>query len=77
MVGHVNGSVHLRPARAGLLVKPGDGSFVRAVEMASSAWGGKYFPIFIPRDEAQDLQYLEALSVDFLHAVDADPEIQV
>ena len=76
MVGHVNGSVHLRPARAGLLVKLGNGSFVRAVEMASSAWGGKYFPISISWDEAQDLQYLEALSVDFLHAVDADSEVQ-
>jgi ribosomal protein S27E len=76
MAGHMNGTVHLRPARAGLLVKAEGDGFLRAVELASSVWGGKYFPIFAPSDRTEDLRYLEALSVDFLHAVDTDPDLE-
>jgi hypothetical protein len=74
--GHVSGSVHLRPARAGLLVKADGDGILRAVQMASSAWGGRYFPILFPSDNNLDLRDLEAFSVDFLHAVDADPDLE-
>jgi hypothetical protein len=69
----ISGSVMLRPARMGLLVaRPSLADVLRAVEAATSSWGGMYFPI-IDVLESDDLdRRLERWSVDALWPFMAD-----
>lgn len=72
-MGTVSGTVHLRPARAGLLMTTVTApAVVRACSLACSAWGGMYFPILHAADP--ELRRLtELLALDFWHPIDDDP----
>ena len=68
---HVSGTVFLRPVRVGLLFEPTEAATHRATELASSTWGGIYFPWISPTDEASAVQIAETLSLDAFYPVDA------
>jgi hypothetical protein len=74
MMGTVSGTVHLRPARVGLLTGSKTDAVVRrASALACSAWGGVYYPILTASDP--DLpRTTERLAVDFLYPLDDDRE---
>ena len=40
MVGHVSGSVEVRPARVGMVFEPSFETIRHATRLACSAWGG-------------------------------------
>src|SRR6266704_3037135 len=69
----ISGSVMLRPARVGLLVaRPTLDDVQKAVEAATSSWGGIYFPIVdVPRFDDLDRR-LERWSVDVLWPLTTD-----
>jgi hypothetical protein len=56
-----------------MVFKPSTDSVRRAVEQATSTWGGMYHPFLSPEDEATARLLANALSVDVLYAVDAEP----
>jgi hypothetical protein len=68
----MSGSVSIRPVRVGLVFKPTMNSVRRAVELATSTWGGLYHPLISSEDEASARRLTNALSVDILHPVDAE-----
>src|SRR5215471_2385866 len=72
----ISGSVMLRPARMGLLVaRPSLANVAKAVEAATSSWGGIYFPI-VDVTAFDDLdRRLERWSVDALWPLTADEEV--
>ncbi len=69
----ISGSVMLRPARVGLLVaRPTLDDVQKAVEAATSSWGGIYFPIVdVPGFDDLDRR-LERWSVDVLWPLTTD-----
>ncbi len=71
--GQVSGAVHIRPVRVGMAFKPSMDSLHRAVEQATSAWGGVYYPFLSSEDDKTVHRLANALSVDVIHAVDAEP----
>lgn len=66
----VSGSVGIRPIRVGLVFEPTLVSVTRAVECATSSWGGIYYPFIDGTDREQALRVARQLDVDVLHAVD-------
>jgi hypothetical protein len=72
-VATIAGSVMLRPPRLGLLVaRPTLGDVQKAVEAATSSWGGIYFPIIdVPGFDDLDRR-LERWSVDVLWPLTTD-----
>lgn len=67
----VSGTVLVRPVRVGLLFEPRGAATHRATELATSTWGGVYFPWISPADEVSAVQMAEALSLDVFYPVDA------
>lgn len=57
----VSGSVQLRPVRVALALTPGMAPLRRAVQLATSAWGGVYFPL-IPTDDVETARELARIS---------------
>jgi hypothetical protein len=67
----VSGSVLVRPVRVGLLFEPTGAATHRATQLATSTWGGVYFPWISPADEASAVEMAEALSLDVFYPLDA------
>lgn len=64
----------IRPARIGLLVhRPPMRELRAAVEAATSAWGGVYFPIVDVARSGDHLRRMETLGVDAVWAITEDP----
>jgi hypothetical protein len=75
-MGTISGTVHLRPARVGLVTCSATEAAVRqASALSCSAWGGMYYPILIARDP-ELRRTTELLAIDFWHALDNEPETQ-
>lgn len=74
--GYISVSVMVRPVRVGLVVRPPIESLLKAVEHATSAWGGMFYPLLSATDEAGSLRLANLLNVDVLFAVDDDPTSQ-
>ena len=66
----VVGRINIRPCRLGLVFKPELAILCRAVEHATTAWGGMYFPFLSPDEERDTRSLATVLSVDALHALD-------
>lgn len=67
----VSGTVLIRPVRVVLLLEPTKTATHRAAELATSTWGGLYFPCISPMEERSAVQMAEALSLDVFYPVDA------
>lgn len=76
MQAQVNGEVRVRPARVGMVFQPSSEKIHRASQLASSAWGGIYFPWIDPVDQKQADRTCEVLSLDALVPLDDGPESQ-
>lgn len=70
MPGYVSTSVMLRPVRVGLAFEPTIENVLRAVEHATSAWGGVFYPLLSSKDESASLRMANLLDVDVIFAVD-------
>lgn len=70
MQGHVSGDIEVRPARVGMVFQPSLEAIRRAARLASSAWGGVYFPWIDPGDRARADRVSEVLSLDALVPLD-------
>jgi hypothetical protein len=55
----------------GFLFEPTGAATHRATELATSTWGGVYFPWISPADEASAVEMAEALSLDVFYPLDA------
>ena len=75
-MGTISGTVHLRPARVGLVAREITDAVPRlGAALACSAWGGMYCPIFTA-DDPELRRSTERLAVDFWHPLDTDPRTQ-
>jgi hypothetical protein len=70
--GQVSGIVILRPVRLGLVFKPTIDSLRRAVESATSTWGGMYYAFLSPDNADESLSLARRLGVDALWPMDED-----
>jgi hypothetical protein len=74
-MARVTGSVMVRPARIALLTSSPTLADVRAaVELATSSWGGQYYPILdaeVGRDSV--LRFAELLAVDVFWPLSDSP----
>src|SRR5579862_4732836 len=72
--GYISGQCMLRPVRMGLVIPPGDfDALCKAIELATSSWGGQGFPIFEAGvHDQRALQLATALGVDCLYSVSTD-----
>ena len=72
--GYISGQCMLRPVRIGLVIPPGDFDALRkAIELATSSWGGQGFPIFEAGiHDQRALRLATALGVDCLYPVSTD-----
>lgn len=68
--GEVSGTIAVRPVRIGLAMKPTIDNVVRAVEHATSSWGGMYFPMLPVDDVARAQRLARAFALDVIVAVD-------
>jgi hypothetical protein len=75
-IGYISGQTMLRPIRMGLVMPAGSlDSLQRAVELATSTWGGQSFPIFETTGNNQEiLRQSVAMGVDCLFPVGDDEE---
>ena len=65
----------IRPIRIGLVIEPTLASIRNAVELATSSWGGCYFPL-LPTDDAERHRLIcHHLDVDVVVGVGADSPI--
>jgi hypothetical protein len=73
-MGTISGSVHVRPVRVGFVATShADGLVTQAAGLATSAWGGKYFPI-LDATTPETRQISERLSIDIWHPLDEERE---
>jgi hypothetical protein len=74
--GSLSGHIEVRPVRVGLALNAGSVSeFRRAVELATSVWGGIANPIIPVEDRAEALRLAEEFDVDVTWAVGESPLI--
>lgn len=67
----ISGTVQLRPVRVALATAPELTAVRRAVQLATSAWGGLYFPL-VASDDAGAAEELARVSAsDVIVAVEA------
>src|SRR6266568_7650492 len=71
MSGQLLGSVMLRPVRIGMAFTPSVPLVHRAVETATTLWGGLYQPFLNPGSR-ESLQVARALALDVITAMDRD-----
>lgn len=74
--GSLSGWVMVRPVRLGLLVAADGDELARAVQCATSSWGGIYTPFLDPADRDGALRRADALSVDAIYAANDDPAVR-
>lgn len=73
-MGTISGAVHMRPARFGLVAKTLTAELiVRGAAMATSVWGGLYFPI-LSSDDPDLALTTDVLALDCLYPLDDAPE---
>ncbi len=70
--GQVSGIVMLRPVRLGLVFKPTIDNLSRAVESATSTWGGMFHAFLSPDNEDESLSLARRLGIDALWPMDED-----
>lgn len=70
--GRVSGQVMMRPVRMGLLFGAKPASLQRAVEWATSTWGGIYSLLLDPTNGEEVLRRAGGFGVDALYPVDED-----
>ncbi|MFJ6896847.1 hypothetical protein [Streptomyces hokutonensis] len=69
----IAGHISLRPVRVGLVFEPTLDALVKSIKLATTAWGGMYFPFIDPTRESP-LSLAVELDVDVLYAVDNSAE---
>ncbi|MFB7249062.1 hypothetical protein ACFCYX_42365 [Streptomyces populi] len=69
----IAGQIFLRPVRIGLVFQPTLDSLTKSIKLATTAWGGMYFPFIDPTCE-NPLSLASKLDVDALYAVDGHTE---
>jgi hypothetical protein len=74
--GSLSGWVMLRPVRLGLLVADDGDELTRAVQCATSSWGGIYTPFLDPADRDEALRCASALGVDAIYALEDAPAVR-
>jgi hypothetical protein len=76
--GYVSGETMLRPIRMGLAIAPGSTTGLRrAIELATSSWGGQGFPIVeVGADPRPAVQLAVAMGVDCFFPVEKDDELK-
>jgi hypothetical protein len=76
--GYVSGETMLRPVRMGLAIAPGSATGLRrAVELATSSWGGQGFPIVeVGADPRPAVELAVAMGVDCFFPVEKDGELK-
>jgi len=74
--GRLSGLVMIRPVRMALLVPPELPALRRAVQWATSTWGGAYTPFLDPAAPEMVIQVATGLGVDALYSVRDDPTAQ-
>lgn len=73
-MGTVSGAVHMRPSRFGLVAKTLTAELIlRGAAMATSVWGGLYFPM-LGIDDPELTVAADALALDCLYPLDDAPE---
>jgi hypothetical protein len=76
--GYVSGEAMLRPVRVGLAIMPGSaGGLRRAVELATSSWGGQGFPVVEAGTGSRAaVRLASAMGVDCFFPVGKDDELE-
>nr|WSY51782.1 hypothetical protein OG999_17705 [Streptomyces sp. NBC_00886] len=69
----IAGHIFLRPVRIGLVFQPTLDALANSIKLATTAWGGMYFPFIDPTWE-NPLSLASELDVDALYAVDGHAE---